>query len=126
MIVTETGFRPADPAIVFDEVALDCEITALDDVLASPALKFNVPSFADGRAFTLARQLRMCGFKGIIRVVGNLLPDQFAMARRAGIDEIEITEAHAARCQEAQWLARANWRQHDYQHRLRSQPFWSG
>ena len=40
------------------------------------------------------------------------------MARRSGFDEVEIDEALAARQPEAQWLARADWRAHDYQARL--------
>jgi hypothetical protein len=41
------------------------------------------------------------------------------MARRCGFDEIEISEALAARQPEADWLFRANWQKNDYQSRLR-------
>jgi hypothetical protein len=41
------------------------------------------------------------------------------MARRAGFDEVEISEEMAARQPEAQWRARADWRAHDYQARMR-------
>jgi hypothetical protein len=47
-----------------------------------------------------------------------VLADQYAMARRAGFDEVEIDDALAARQPEAQWRARADWRAHDYQSRL--------
>ncbi|NBT33612.1 MAG: oxidoreductase, partial [Rhodobacteraceae bacterium] len=41
------------------------------------------------------------------------------MARRSGFDEVEISADLAARQPQDQWLARANWRAHDYQSRLR-------
>ena len=41
------------------------------------------------------------------------------MARRAGFDEVEISDDLATRQPEDQWLARANWQAHDYQARLR-------
>lgn len=83
-------------------------------------LRIRFPNFADGRGLTLARQLRRLGFDGRLRAVGPLLPDQYAMLRRAGFDEVEITKAHAARHAQAHWLARANWRAHDHQARLRA------
>ena len=43
----------------------------------------------------------------------------YAMARRAGFDEVEISDDLAARQPEAEWLFRANWKDHDYQSRLR-------
>ena len=48
-----------------------------------------------------------------------MLADQYAMARRSGFDEVEIDADLAARQPEDQWLARANWQDHDYQARLR-------
>jgi hypothetical protein len=48
-----------------------------------------------------------------------VIADQYAMARRAGFDEIEISDDLAARQPEDQWLFRADWRAHDYQSRLR-------
>ena len=48
-----------------------------------------------------------------------MISDQYAMARRAGFDEVEISDELAARQPEAEWLFRSNWQQHDYQSRLR-------
>ncbi len=76
-------------------------------------------SFADGRGFTLARALRRMGYAGRLRAVGHVLADQYAMARRAGFDEVEIDAALAARQPQEQWRARADWQAHDYQARLR-------
>lgn len=84
-----------------------------------PMIRVDFPSFADGRGFTIARQLRLMGFKGRLRARGHVISDQYAMARRAGFDEVEISDELAKRQPEDQWLFRANWRAHDYQARLR-------
>jgi|GEM_PF-516560 len=55
-----------------------------------------------------------------LRAKGHVIADQYAMARRSGFDEIEIDNALAARQPEAQWVYRANWRDHDYQTLLRA------
>ncbi len=62
-------------------------------------------SSADGRGFSLARQLRQLGFTGRIRARGHLLVDQFRAALRVGIDELEISDEHAARMTEDQWTS---------------------
>ncbi|MBE0452501.1 DUF934 domain-containing protein [Roseovarius autotrophicus] len=77
------------------------------------------PGPADGRGFSIARQLRLMGYRGRLRAAGHVIADQYAMARRAGFDEVEISDALAARQPEADWLFRANWQCHDYQARLR-------
>jgi uncharacterized protein (DUF934 family) len=59
------------------------------------------------------------GYTGRLRAKGHVLADQYAMARRSGFDEVEISADLAARQPQDQWLARANWQAHDYQSRLR-------
>lgn len=78
------------------------------------------PGAADGRGFTIARRLRLMGFQGRLRAHGHVLADQYAMARRSGFDEVEIAPELARRQPEEQWRARADWRGHDYQSRLRA------
>ncbi|MHA6261572.1 DUF934 domain-containing protein [Arenibacterium sp. CAU 1754] len=132
VIVTDTGFAPEDWTDGFttvgdcanDLVALDIgpetDVTTLTAKL--PALRMirvDFPNFADGRGFTIARQIRLCGYSGRLRARGHVLADQYAMARRSGFDEVEIDDALAARQPEHQWLARANWKDHDHQDRLR-------
>ncbi|MCI5075616.1 DUF934 domain-containing protein [Oricola sp.] len=78
------------------------------------------PSFADGRGFSLARRLRQLGYTGQLRAAGHVIADQYAHARRVGFDEVEIDADLAARQPESQWRARAAWRDHDYQKRLRA------
>jgi uncharacterized protein (DUF934 family) len=49
------------------------------------------PKFRDGRGFTVARDLReRFGFTGVIRAVGNTLPDQYGFLVRCGVDQVEI------------------------------------
>lgn len=131
IIVTDTGFGPDDwtggfasPDCANDIEALDIGPETDPDTLANrlPRLRMirvAFPSFADGRGFTIARQLRLLGYTGRLRACGHVLADQYAMARRAGFDEVEIDDELAARQPEDQWLARANWRDHNYQARLR-------
>ncbi|MYK32356.1 MAG: DUF934 domain-containing protein, partial [Boseongicola sp. SB0670_bin_30] len=83
-------------------------------------IRVNFPEFADGRGFTIARVLRLMGYSGRIRAVGHVIADQYAMARRAGFDEVEIDDELAARQPEEQWLRRANWQSNDYQAMLRA------
>ena len=94
---------------------------ALLGILGQVALvRVRFPAFNDGRGFSHARDLRSFGFHGRLRAAGHVLADQYGMARRVGFDEVEIGEELARRQPEAQWLARADWRAHDYQARLRA------
>ena len=124
VIVTDTGFGPDDWTAGFGNgTALDLpsdtdpEALSFDD--AVQMIRVDFPSFADGRGFTLARLLRLRGYEGRLRAKGHVISDQYAMARRSGFDEVEISDELAARQPEAEWQFRANWQQHDYQSRLR-------
>ena len=137
IIVTDTGFAPDDWTGTFfgvDQLAAhgDAGIPGVD--LPSDAdladieghlprielIRIDFPSFADGRGFTLARRLRLMGFRGRLRAKGHVIADQYAMARRSGFDEVQIDAALAERQPEEQWLRRSDWRAHDYQARLRA------
>lgn len=63
------------------------------------------PGFADGRGFSLARQLRQAGFAGVLRAVGPLIPDQVHFAERVGFDEVWIPDEMAARTGPAHYAA---------------------
>ena len=125
VIVTDTGFGPDDWTEGFEgETVVDLEPDAdllplRDRLSALEMVRIAFPSFADGRGFSLARRLRLAGYEGRLRAKGHVLADQYAMARRSGFDEVEIGEDLARRQPEDQWRARANWREHDYQSRLR-------
>ncbi len=136
VIVTDSGFAKEDwtgPSVAWDDTAAEIgPQTALDvPAAAEPAalarravaaglVRIAFDSFSDGRGFTLAAQLRRAGYRGRLRAAGHVIADQYAMARRAGFDEVEISPDLAARQPEAQWLARADWRARDYQARLRA------
>lgn len=135
VLVNDTGFAAEDWTTGFVAItelaANDCSAVAVD--LASNAepaslagllgqidlIRIDFPSFADGRGFTIAAQLRRMGFVGRLRARGHVIADQYAMARRSGFDEVEISDDLATRQPEPQWLARADWQAHDYQARLR-------
>jgi len=85
-------------------------------------IRIDFPSSADGRGFTIARALRLRGYTGRLRAHGAVIADQYAMARRAGFDEVEVTDEIAARQPAPQWRARAAWQEHNNQSRLRGTP----
>jgi uncharacterized protein (DUF934 family) len=56
-----------------------------------PLLAIVVAKFGDGRHFSLARLLReRHGFRGELRAVGNVLPDQLFFMRRCGFSSFEL------------------------------------
>ncbi|MEL7462398.1 MAG: DUF934 domain-containing protein [Pseudomonadota bacterium] len=132
-LVTDTGFRDddwtggfvpfegQDPAGRGVDVASDTDpLTLRDHLGAIPLIRIDFPSFADGRGFTIAKQLRRMGFKGRLRARGHVIADQYTMARRSGFDEVEIDADLARRQPEDQWIRRANWQAHDYRAALRA------
>lgn len=132
VIVTDQGFGSDDWTAPITPISeADTSATALDlpndthpATLAGrldglTMIRVDFPSAADGRGFSIARQLRLMGYRGRLRARGHVIADQYAMARRAGFDEVEISDALAARQPEADWLFRADWQGHDYQARLR-------
>ena len=132
VIVTDHGFSPAaeTAAVKLADIAshtgaLDLAHTddpeLLEPYLADLKLiRVAFPAFNDGRAFTIARRLRMAGYTGTLRALGPVIADQYAMARRVGFDSVEIPDDLALRQPEAQWLSRADWKAHDYLARLKA------
>ena len=135
VIVTDAGFAQDDFTGNFAPLNEDGTLpdtSAIDinpaDAVAALAgqlegvtmIRVAFPAFSDGRGFTHARSLRLMGYTGRLRAAGHIIADQYAMARRAGFDEVEIDDSLAARQPAPQWLARANWQEHDYQSRLRA------
>ena len=121
IVVNDHGFAPQDDLAIAADLPSEFdpkEITA--DLLKRRSIRITLHGFSDGRGFTLAARLRQNGYRGHLRLAGYVLADQYAMARRSGFDDVEISHELAARQPEPQWLARANWRSHDYQLRLRS------
>jgi uncharacterized protein (DUF934 family) len=113
-------FEQAQGATALD-LASDTDPSALKDKLADVSMiRVDFPSYADGRGFTIARRLRLMGFTGRLRAKGHVISDQYAMARRSGFDEVEISDALAARQPADEWAFRANWQDNDYQSHLRA------
>ncbi len=129
-LINDTGFVADDWTEGFTVLGCANDARALhvpsdampDEITLSSALRIirvDFPNFADGRGFTIARALRLRGYKGRLRAHGHVIADQYAMARRAGFDEVEVSDHIAARQPQEQWLARAKWQDNDYQSRLR-------
>jgi phosphoadenylyl-sulfate reductase (thioredoxin) len=125
VLVTDNGFA-ADDWIAGFETSEALDIPSDTDPAQLPRdfsginiVRVDFPSFADGRGFTLARQLRRLGYTGRLRARGHVISDQYAMARRSGFDEVEIGPDLAKRQPQADWVFRGNWQDHDYQSRLR-------
>ncbi|WP_095589438.1 DUF934 domain-containing protein [Actibacterium ureilyticum] len=136
IIVTDTGFAPdewpgafatldalaevKDRSVVGLDLPSDTDpalLGALTDGI--DMIRIDFPSSADGRGFTLAQRLRLLGYQGRLRARGHVLCEQYAMARRSGFDEVEISDDLAARQPWPLWESRANWQSHSYQNRLR-------
>lgn len=133
VIVTDAGFAPAP---VRDSVSLAgltsgakvLDLSNTDDPAALEGqlgqltlIRVAFPAFSDGRAFTIARRLRMMGYTGQLLALGPVIADQYAMLRRVGFDGAEIPDEIAARQPVDQWQYRAaDWPAHHYQARLRA------
>ncbi|WP_162784798.1 phosphoadenylyl-sulfate reductase [Paracoccus suum] len=120
VIVTDTGTRretAEDAAGVI--LAPENAPNPTEAASGSTVIEVAFPAFSDGRGFTLGKQLRAAGFTGRLRAAGPLLPDQYAMARRAGFDEVALAPALFDRQGGASvWASRADWQQHDHRARL--------
>ena len=55
-------------------------------------LVLSFPAFTDGRSYSLARQLRLDGYRGELRATGNLLPDQMQYMLQVGFESFEVSE----------------------------------
>ncbi len=135
VIVTDRGFAPEDWPFGFQppeaygrsnnaaqaiDIAPDFDIHQLpSDFAGIDLIRLHLPNPTDGRAFSQARLLRLLGFVGRLRLWGEVMPDQYALARQVGCDEVEISAARAARQPEAQWRAALPPERDSYQARLR-------
>ena len=50
------------------------------------------PSFVDGRSYSMARQLRLDGYRGELRAEGNILPDQLQSMLQVGFDSFQVSD----------------------------------
>ncbi len=132
VIINDEGLSTSEQEITYEradtlnketrvlDISADQDLNALSDYLDTLTLiRIEFLSFSDGRGFSLARILRLMGFSGHLRAYGHVISDQYAMERRSGFDDVEVSKALATRQPEAEWLFRSNWSAHDYQTRLR-------
>ncbi len=105
-VVAHDALAEAPEGPVAVDLANDADPAALSGDFDRIALiRVAFPKSADGRGFSVARQLRMLGYKGRLRAVGHVLSDQFRNALRVGFDEIEIPSELATRQTEEHWKA---------------------
>lgn len=129
-VVTVNGFRndtvvinflPADSELPSSEglavdLPNDADVQMLSDQLERiDMIRIPFPSSADGRGFSLARQLRSLGFRGRLRAHGHVISDQFRYALDSGFDEVEISDELSERQPESQWRDHGG---HDYRAKL--------
>lgn len=107
-----------DPANTCLDIPNDVSVASLSGLFENAAMiRIPFPSFADGRGFSLAKQLRQQGYEGRLRAVGHVIADQYGFARVCGFDEVEIDDDLASRQPADQWLARIPQQDLSYQNK---------
>ena len=66
--------------------------TILADLDRFDVIALQFPQFRDGRAYSMARTLRLHGYKGEIRAVGEVLRDQIGYMARVGFNAFVVAE----------------------------------
>ena len=75
-------------------LAIDSDPVRLaDDIDRFGLVTMEIPSFADGRFFSIAARLREhLRYRGELRVTGDVAPDQLSFMQRCGINAFELGE----------------------------------
>lgn len=79
--------------VVGDALSVDL---ASPDVGSATTVALHFDDFADGRGYSVARQLRRGGFTGRLRATGDSGLDQLFYLKRCGFDEAELSDAEFA------------------------------
>jgi len=91
-----------------EEVRLPNDVDLKQLALQLPNIKtilVDFPGFADGRGFSIARELRKkYGYTGLLIAAGPLIPDQYSYALQCGFDAVKIDEATYGRQNESDWF----------------------
>jgi uncharacterized protein (DUF934 family) len=88
-------------------------LTVEDDIGSLDLIVLVLPKFTDGRVYSTARRLReQAGYRGELRVTGDVLLDQIPLLARCGFDSFEIRHAPTIRALESGALY---WVGHVYQ-----------
>ncbi len=73
------------------------------------AILIDFPSFADGRGFSIAKELRnKYGYKGELIADGPLIPDQYVFALQCGFDAVKVDGVTYSRQAESHWFDALN------------------
>ena len=81
------------PAMIGVRLANTDRVEALFPYLSKITLiVLAFPSFTDGRSYSIARGLRLDGYRGELRAEGNVLPDQLQYMRQVGFDSFLVTD----------------------------------
>ena len=95
-----------------DEVRLPNDVDLESIKLRLPNIKTIIvefPSFADGRGFSIARELRKkYGYKALLIAEGPLIPDQYSFALQCGFDAVKVDEGTYGRQSESDWFNAMN------------------
>lgn len=77
----------------------DADLAVLAPALGRvESILIDFPSYADGRGFSLARQLRKkYGYEGLLVAEGPLISDQYAFALQCGFDAVHIDDKTLSR-----------------------------
>jgi len=86
-------------------LAADVDLELLAPRLSGIAsIEVEFPGYADGRGFSIARQLRgRCAYKGELIAVGPLIPDQYVYALQCGFDAVRVDPETYARQKPEEW-----------------------
>ena len=77
---------------------------------------------SDGRGYSLARLLRLYGYRGKLRAEGHILADQYRHVRQSGFDEVAIPQSLAKRIGQKYWLEQVPRLAASYQDRIFNSP----
>ncbi|MEM9220896.1 MAG: DUF934 domain-containing protein [Pseudomonadota bacterium] len=77
--------------------------SAIVAVPRQPRIIVEFSATADGRGFSVARQLRARGYTGTLIAGGPLIPDQARHAFQSGFDAVAIDDDRIGRHGEAAW-----------------------
>jgi uncharacterized protein (DUF934 family) len=103
------------PGVLGVKLANTDKVEALAPYLSQLAIiVLTFPAFTDGRAYSLARGLRLDGYRGELRAEGNLLPDQVQYMRQVGFDSFIVDDRFPLQ----HWQAAANQMSLTYQRGL--------
>ena len=84
----------------------DVDLTQIELMIPNiNVITVDFPNFADGRGFSIARELRKkYGYEGLLIAAGPLIPDQYVFALQCGFDAVKVDEDTYSRQSESDWF----------------------